>query len=669
MKHIIFISLILFAAPLFADDAWNVIKTYNYGDDFKPLLAVETEVQRSLASPEAKAKTAARLAALLEESTSYPGRQFVCMQLRLVGGAAEVPKLAEYLNKPDDSENARLALTDILCGESLLPLRKALGTFKGRALVGVIGSLAARNDRASIPAFAKLIGDPDKEVAQAAISALGLFGADGLDVLTQAKVLPAAGHSLIRIASDLTEQGKTEDARIIYDKLSAADMPKGIRRAALEGVLRLYSIEQRKKTITDWLFDEDSEKVIIAVSHLTELPGEQFDELFKKTETMNAAGRLAFLELASERDEAATLEELLNNLESSDTRERLAALRAISKRGDAAVIPVLIAALEQDDLSKNIAKEALIRFPANNIGPKLVEAIQLPASRTAAIDVIVALKYYDAIAHMIILAKSEDDTLHTPVIDGLGRLCDPDEYDLPRLLTLYLSSRPGAHREKVERALVVVCEKHPQTAERADKLFALLEKREGGLSEQLLIEVLPLLGKVGNQRVAKLIRPLLTDDTNPALQQAAMRALCNWHNADYLDDLWKIAAENPVEQYRQWALRAYIRVGTLKSDRPESETLSMLKKAMSIAKNDADREWCLSRAATVRTMETVHWAASFLDDSVLSQTACRVIVELAHHRFLREPNKSHFEPILLKVEQTAVDKAIAERAKKSRLGM
>jgi len=46
-----------------------------------------------------------------------------------------------------------------------------------------------------------------------------------------------------------------------------------------------------------------------------------------------------------------------------------------------------------------------------------------------------------------------------------------------------------------------------------------------------------------------------------------------------------------------------------------------------------------------------------------------VIVELAHHRFLRQPNKAHFEPILRKVEATAKDKSIAELAEKARLGM
>ena len=614
MKHtLLLIPFVLLSfAPLFADDAWDAVKTYQYGDDFKPLLAVEAEVQRSVASAEAKTQMAARLAALLNDDTTYAGRQFVCLQLRLVGGAAEVPALEKYLNRPEDSENARLALTDIRCDESLVPLRKTLETFQGRALVGVIGSLSARNDRASIPAFARLIDDPDKDVAAAAMAALGRFGPEGIHILTKVKgsTVSEAGASLIQIASDLADQDKKDAAAKLYELLASDNMSKGVRRAALEGQLRLLDATLRQETISDWLFDDDVERGTIAASRLEELSVEQLNELFNRIETMNSAGRTALLEMASESAEgveSASLEELL-------------------------------------------------------------EAIQQPATRDAAINVIVAMKYYDAIDPLILLAKIEDDAVADPAIAGLGRLCDPDDYDLPRLLALWRDSRPGSHREKVERAIVVVCEKLPDATERADKLIAILEKQGGGLAGQLLMDALPLLGKVGNPRVAVMI-DTLRDAGEPAMQRAAIRALCNWPNADSMDDIWKIATTHSSGQYRQWALRAYIRVATLKSDRPETETLAMLRKAMAIANTAADRQWCLSRAATVRTMESADWAASFLDDPVLSQTACTVIVELAHHRFLREPNQARFEPILLKVEQTARDKDIVERAKKSRLGM
>ena len=153
------------------------------------------------------------------------------------------------------------------------------------------------------------------------------------------------------------------------------------------------------------------------------------------------------------------------------------------------------------------------------------------------------------------------------------------------------------------------------------------------------------------------------------LSAAAVRALSNWPTAQYADALWDLATKSESKAHRSQALRAYIRVVTLPNDRPEAETLGLLKNAMKVADNKDNKSLALSRAAAIRTLETVDWAAGYLHDPNLSQTACQVIVELAHHRFLRQPNKAHFEPILKKVQATAKDKSIAELAEKARLGM
>ncbi len=108
---------------------------------------------------------------------------------------------------------------------------------------------------------------------------------------------------------------------------------------------------------------------------------------------------------------------------------------------------------------------------------------------------------------------------------------------------------------------------------------------------------------------------------------------------------------------------------TLPNNRPAAETLAMLKNAMKLADASDNRQWILTRAASVRSLATVDWVAGYLDDPELAQTACKTIVELAHHRFLRQPNKAHFEPILRKVEATAKDKSVAGLAEKARLGM
>jgi hypothetical protein len=97
--------------------------------------------------------------------------------------------------------------------------------------------------------------------------------------------------------------------------------------------------------------------------------------------------------------------------------------------------------------------------------------------------------------------------------------------------------------------------------------------------------------------------------------------------------------------------------------------LAMLQRAMKVARSPEDKQWVLSRASTVRTLETLAWVAPFLDDAELSQAACQAIVELAHHRFLRHPNRDRFGPLLDKVARLSKDPAVAERAKKHRLGL
>jgi hypothetical protein len=88
-----------------------------------------------------------------------------------------------------------------------------------------------------------------------------------------------------------------------------------------------------------------------------------------------------------------------------------------------------------------------------------------------------------------------------------------------------------------------------------------------------------------------------------------------------------------------------------------------------IAEVTSDKRLVLERATTIRTLDAVNWIAPYLDDSELQQAACRAIVELAHHRFLRHPNMNVFGPLLEKAERVSDDPAIVERARRYRLGL
>jgi hypothetical protein len=145
--------------------------------------------------------------------------------------------------------------------------------------------------------------------------------------------------------------------------------------------------------------------------------------------------------------------------------------------------------------------------------------------------------------------------------------------------------------------------------------------------------------------------------------------LCNWPNAEVADRLLELATRSNRQEFRVWALRAYIRVATLPSDRPEAKTLALLQHAMTLAERLDEKRLTISRASTVRLMETVTWIAPYLDDPELCQSACESLVELARHRFLRQPNMDRFRPILEKVARMSKDSNTAERAKRYRLGL
>ncbi|MCL2743465.1 MAG: hypothetical protein FWE67_06420 [Planctomycetaceae bacterium] len=653
------------------EHSWDVIKMYQYGNDLQVLINIELGIRTSNVSSETQSDLAAKLAAYLNDETTLAGRQFVCLQLRFIGTSAQVPVLAKFLNLPEDSDNARMALQAIAGEESLAALREALKTLSGRNITGVIESLAARKDLKSVPELIKLINSEDRTVAIAAVKALGAFesGIEALLKTNNPDLEQARLRALLRIANQLCTDGKKEKAGEIFDKLSSPEIPKAFRRTALAGQLKILSEANRKETVYRWFSEDDAEKNRVAASHLNELSAAQLDELTGKLDRLPAQSKIVFLKIAAERQSEQTMEMLRKVLEHGSEAERLAALRVVGSTGDVEAIPLLITLLKENNAVLLTAiTDVFHQFPKEDVCKAFLPVLDQPALRQQALDILSATRCYAAIDPLIPLAKSEDATLFVPVIAALGKICDPDRSDIPRMLKLYLASRPGVHQEQVERAIVVICEKDPNPDTRANLLLEFLKKEKGGLSSDLLVRSLPLLGRVGNREIAAIVLPLLKSERTD-LQRSAIRALCNWPNADYHDTLWSIVKEYSNSEYSRWALRAYIRVVTLKSDRPDTETFAMLKKAMQAANDTADKQWCLSRCIVIRTMESVEWAASYLDDTALAQTACEALAELARHRFLREPNKERFIPILDKVEKTAKDPKIIDSVQKSRLGM
>ena len=75
----------------------------------------------------------------------------------------------------------------------------------------------------------------------------------------------------------------------------------------------------------------------------------------------------------------------------------------------------------------------------------------------------------------------------------------------------------------------------------------------------------------------------------------------------------------------------------------------MLKRAMELASSDKQRTLVLKRASAICSLETLRFVAPYMDQPKFTQVACLSVVELAHHKDLRQPNKAEFNKALEKV--------------------
>ena len=654
------------AAEMSAEQAWKALPKYEAGQDMAGLLTIDLEVIAAMKTPETRVACAAKLADLLaNEDTTLAAKQYICLQLRQVGTRAQVPLLATLLQAPETTEMARYALESIPGSEATAALRAAVTKLTGKPLVGVIGSVAQRKDTSAVADLTRLADSDDPQVAMAAVQALANIN----DRVARQYLIGQANESGVPTAQVLAVgllrcAGSGRDTEEIYTMLSQPGQLPAIRRASLEGLLR-FNGEETDKTVLDWFSSEDADRRRVAAGHLHELSDQHLDQLLAHLSELPNTGRLAVVELAAARRGAAVLPMVMSLVEDSNPGLKQAGIRCLGAMGDPTAIPVLLHSLATGGEVAEAAQDALASLPRNAVTTSLLETLQSqPKLRVPVIAVLIEIKCYDAIDPLIEIAANADPAEYGPALNGLRGIADPDKTDIPKLIKLLLRSEAGQHRDDVEKTILIVCNKLEPSADRSQLVLASLAT----VDESETPKYLPLLGRLGGEASMTKIETSL-ESSNKAIHQAAVRAFCNWPGAEVADKLLKVATDSDDRVYRRMALRAYIRVVSLKSERPEAETLAMLKNAFELAAGVDEKRLAIQRATTVRTMDNVAWLAQFLDNVELGQAACASLVELAHHRFLRHPNMKTFGPILEQVAEISNDPEIVSRAKRYRLGL
>ncbi|GMU92775.1 MAG: hypothetical protein AMXMBFR4_18330 [Candidatus Hydrogenedentota bacterium] len=630
----LFISIAA-SAQLPLDDALKYVATYRFGESREPLSVVNDHVRRADNSGNAEEQKVieAKLLDVLKAGPSTDGVDFLCRQLSIIGSDAAVPVLAPMLTKDEQSADwARYALEGIPGDAAEQALIAAAQKNSGRSKIGVINSLGTRRCRAAVPALTPMIRDDDESVARAAIFALGQIGGD-----EAARALAAArgvapdsltstvADAYLMCADGFARDGQKDRALAIFSEMTSDSQTVPIRIAAIEGMVKVQGDAAIPTVIT--AFKDSHLKVhTVAAGLARRLSGDAIvTAISQELSNFPPDSQILSLQILKERGASDARDAVTALTASADPAVRLAAIQALSTVGNASSIPFLIeTAVKGEGDDKRAASESLDLLRGNDVDNALANLLNTedPATRGEIVRSLGARAAADAKGTLLtVAAKDPDDAVKAKAYDALSTIAGPG--DLPALLDLLVSANGTAVQQQAESTVVAVSQKMAEQNERAIAVLKALADVRG--KPEVRASLVSVLGRIGDPSALPALRRVAQNARNEKVQDAAVRALCDWPTAETLDDLQKIAANSPTDSHRSLAFRGLIRQLRLPSDRPAQTTLKLYEEALNMAKSVDDKRLVLSGLGEVKDEGALKLVEPLLNNEDLKAEAAQAM--------------------------------------------
>ena len=336
---------------------------------------------------------------------------------------------------------------------------------------------------------------------------------------------------------------------------------------------------------------------------------------------------------------------------------RAAAIRALGSLGDKEDVSQLVTLLAEEKSQKD-AVDALTHLHGDGVNAAICGQLKNAAApvHVSLLKLLVARHAIDSVPAVLEASKDSDAAVRAAALEALGQLAGPEL--IAKLAREIIDAKDSASREEAEKSLAVIARRDPKNTNPALPLLqAMLH-----LSDSEKMALLPALGRIGGAAARKVVEADLSDDV-PAHRAAAIHALCNWPDGSVDVRLVQLATDASDPTRRKTLVDALIRIAPLPDKRSDAQRLKMVEKAMDLAGSDAQRAAVIKRARAIRSVETFRFIAPYMDQPQFSQIACETVVEIAHHKVLRQPNKAEFAKALDKVIALSKDPEALLRAK------
>ena len=419
--------------------------------------------------------------------------------------------------------------------------------------------------------------------------------------------------------------------------------------------------------VVSFLTGEDDDIRALAFNQIrTSAPGEIATKKFaEQLETLPGPAKIGLLSALGDRGDAVAKPAVLKVLDgANDIEVRDAAINAIGKLGDASDTSRLIGLIASgDDLASTAAEKSLVILQGDGVADAIISGLNQasPAVQVRIVKVITTRRALDAIPTLMIYAVRNDAKVRTAAMKALGELAGPNH--IAGMARGILKAKPGAERANAEKQVMFVCERIEDKNKQADPLLAAMRS----MSERSRMALLPALGRIGGLGAIAEVEKAYSS-SRPSVHTAGLRAFANWPDASIADRLISIAKTDKHADHQRMARMAVLRMAPLPDGRSDAEKLELLKAGMEMAASTSEESYALKRAAAIRLPETLRFVLPYLKDAKHAEQACLTIVELAHHRQLRDDNKAEFHAALDQVIGIAKDPVVVDRANRYKNG-
>lgn len=626
-----------------------------------------------------RAEVCRLMVAKLGPQTPERARVWLLVQLVRIGRGESVAPVAKLVSDPSIlvRDAAVRALANNPTREAGEALRSALaGAGEAKARLALVHALGYRAEPESVEALKRHLGSDDKAVAGAAAAALGKIGTPEAAEALAAAAGAAQGPARLEIddarllcADRLRKAGQNEAAVRVYRAVLEDRAAGAARKPALVGLLA-SSGDKTVAVLLGALVGDDAGLRAVAVGQVRELNPAQVRELAALLgDKVPPAAQVAVLAALGGKRDRAALPAVLALAGGDPGPVQVAALRALGGLGDASAVPLLLKTMAAGGPAGQAARETLQTLWDKGVDDRLIELARASKDAGQTMTVLDLLEQRAAEAAVPLFAElsaGTDAGLRRKSVGALGRL--GGEGQIEALVKARLKATDRGEQDEAERAVMAVCERSMDADRKAEPVLAFYAHA----GEKDKSTLLPLLGRFGGDKARGEIRAALASQDQERFANG-LRGLCNWPDASVAADLLGLAQKVPEKGQKAEALRAFCRVIAVKDENLNNpkvalEKLALLKQAMPLVERPEDRRMLIDQASYVRHVETVRWLLPFLSDPKLSDPAVRAVLDLAHHRYLRERDKAEFMQALDKVQAVTKDRELLERVERYRSG-